>query len=126
MASNLRVAMISNAVEAMDWWREIEVLADAHVTLLADRRKFGPYGLRGGAEGCGRPAFDQGRQRGEPSGQMPPPCLCGEHGATRNVGRRRVGQRLSSDDAAAELSALGVLPNLARSGTEGDSSAGGR
>ncbi len=31
--------------------REIEVLADAEVTLLADRRTRGPYGLRGGADG---------------------------------------------------------------------------
>ena len=34
--------------------REIELLADAQVTLLADRRKFHPYGLQGGDEGaCG-------------------------------------------------------------------------
>ena len=32
--------------------REIEVLTDAEVTLLADRRKRGPYGLRGGNEGA--------------------------------------------------------------------------
>lgn len=32
--------------------REIELLADAQVTLLADRRKFAPYGLDGGAEGA--------------------------------------------------------------------------
>jgi N-methylhydantoinase B len=31
--------------------REIEVLGDAEVTLLADRRSRGPYGLRGGADG---------------------------------------------------------------------------
>ena len=31
--------------------REIEVLADAEVTLLADRRKRGPYGLAGGKDG---------------------------------------------------------------------------
>jgi N-methylhydantoinase B len=31
--------------------REIEILADAEVTLLAERRKQGPYGLRGGREG---------------------------------------------------------------------------
>ena len=31
--------------------REIEVLTDAEVNLLADRRKFGPYGLRGGQDG---------------------------------------------------------------------------
>jgi N-methylhydantoinase B len=32
--------------------REIEVLTDAHVTLLADRRARGPYGLSGGADGA--------------------------------------------------------------------------
>ena len=31
--------------------REVELLADAQVTLLADRRKFRPYGLQGGEEG---------------------------------------------------------------------------
>jgi N-methylhydantoinase B len=32
--------------------RELEVLADAEVTLLADRRERGPYGLAGGSEGA--------------------------------------------------------------------------
>ncbi|HKS71978.1 MAG TPA: hydantoinase B/oxoprolinase family protein, partial [Terriglobales bacterium] len=32
--------------------REIEVLTEAEVTLLADRRARGPYGLRGGGEGA--------------------------------------------------------------------------
>jgi N-methylhydantoinase B len=32
--------------------REIEFLADAHLALLADRRKFRPYGLHGGSEGA--------------------------------------------------------------------------
>jgi N-methylhydantoinase B len=32
--------------------REIELLADAEVTLLADRRKFRPYGLEGGGDGA--------------------------------------------------------------------------
>jgi N-methylhydantoinase B len=31
--------------------REIEVLTDAEVTLLADRRERGPYGLAGGSDG---------------------------------------------------------------------------
>jgi N-methylhydantoinase B len=31
--------------------REIEMLSDAQVTLLADRRRFRPYGLQGGGEG---------------------------------------------------------------------------
>jgi len=32
--------------------REIELLADAQVTLLSDRRKFPPYGLAGGQPGA--------------------------------------------------------------------------
>jgi N-methylhydantoinase B len=32
--------------------REVELLADAEMTLLAERRKFGPYGLEGGDEGA--------------------------------------------------------------------------
>jgi N-methylhydantoinase B len=32
--------------------REIEVLTDAEVTLLADRRTHGPYGLSGGRDGA--------------------------------------------------------------------------
>ncbi len=32
--------------------REVELLADAQVTLLADRRKFRPYGLQGGEDGA--------------------------------------------------------------------------
>jgi N-methylhydantoinase B len=32
--------------------REVELLADAQVTLLADRRKLRPYGLQGGREGA--------------------------------------------------------------------------
>ena len=32
--------------------REVELLTDAEVTLLADRRKFRPYGLEGGADGA--------------------------------------------------------------------------
>ena len=32
--------------------REIEMLADAQVTLLADRRVFAPYGLQGGGDGA--------------------------------------------------------------------------
>jgi N-methylhydantoinase B len=32
--------------------REIELLADGQVTLLADRRKRGPYGLNGGEDGA--------------------------------------------------------------------------
>ena len=31
--------------------REVELLADAQVALLADRRRFRPYGLAGGGDG---------------------------------------------------------------------------
>jgi len=41
--------------------REIEVLGDAQVTLLADRRTRGPYGLAGGGDGaCGRTVIVRG------------------------------------------------------------------
>ena len=32
--------------------RELELLADARVTILSDRRKIGPYGLNGGEPGA--------------------------------------------------------------------------
>ena len=32
--------------------REIELLAPAQVTILSDRRRFGPYGLQGGSDGA--------------------------------------------------------------------------
>ena len=32
--------------------REIELLADAQMTLLAERRKFRPWGLQGGEDGA--------------------------------------------------------------------------
>ena len=37
--------------------REIELLADAQVTLLADRRNFRPYGLQGGGDGASGRAY---------------------------------------------------------------------
>lgn len=37
--------------------REIEILADGELSLLSDRRKFGPYGLAGGAPGKPGRAF---------------------------------------------------------------------
>jgi N-methylhydantoinase B len=39
--------------------REIQLLADAQVTLLSDRRKFRPYGLAGGEPGAGASAIHQ-------------------------------------------------------------------
>ncbi|MGA7835350.1 MAG: hydantoinase B/oxoprolinase family protein, partial [Acidimicrobiales bacterium] len=37
--------------------REIELLGDAEVTLLAERRRFRPYGLEGGEDGAAGRAF---------------------------------------------------------------------
>jgi N-methylhydantoinase B len=37
--------------------KELEILCDAEVTLLADRRRFGPYGSEGGEEGAKGCAF---------------------------------------------------------------------
>jgi N-methylhydantoinase B len=46
--------------------REIELLADAQVTLLADRRQFRPYGLQGGEDGSlGRAAVVKAGGDGE-------------------------------------------------------------
>ncbi|MBV8114153.1 MAG: hydantoinase B/oxoprolinase family protein [Silvibacterium sp.] len=58
--------------------REIELLADAQVTLLAERRKFRPYGLEGGEEGGAgrawtitsrRPATSDGTEEAELPGK---------------------------------------------------------
>jgi N-methylhydantoinase B len=45
--------------------REVELLADAEVTLLADRRRFRPYGLAGGAEGAAGAAWITKAESGE-------------------------------------------------------------
>lgn len=42
--------------------REIEILGDAQVTLLSDRRVFAPYGLHGGGEGAKGRAFLNGEE----------------------------------------------------------------
>jgi N-methylhydantoinase B len=50
--------------------REIELLADAQVTLLSDRRKFQPYGLAGGEPGvAGRAVHASGTQSREIPGK---------------------------------------------------------
>ena len=56
--------------------REIEVLTDAEVTLLADRRLRGPWGLSGGGDGLpGKRIRDSaGRFGGKIAGQVP---MCG-------------------------------------------------
>lgn len=45
--------------------RELELLADAQVTLLADRRRFRPYGLQGGEDGASGRAIATHGQTGE-------------------------------------------------------------
>ena len=53
--------------------REIELLADAQVTLLADRRKFSPYGLEGGEAGAPGRAFITPANGGAPM-ELPGKC----------------------------------------------------
>ncbi len=53
--------------------RELELLADAEVTLLADRRKSQPYGLQGGGEGAAGRAWlidEKEKSREELPGKM--------------------------------------------------------
>jgi N-methylhydantoinase B len=53
--------------------REVELLSDAQVTLLADRRSRGPYGLRGGNDGAaGKTEVLRGS--GEPRELLPGKC----------------------------------------------------
>ncbi len=54
--------------------REVELLADAQVTLLSDRRKFRPYGLAGGEPGAAGQAF----------GSKPPAEAAGANGILRS------------------------------------------
>jgi N-methylhydantoinase B len=53
--------------------REIELLADAQVTLLAERRRFRPYGLQGGEEGARGGAWISGP---DSSAEMELPGKC--------------------------------------------------
>jgi N-methylhydantoinase B len=53
--------------------REVELLADAQVTLLADRRKLRPYGLQGGEEGAAGKAW-LATQAGEKRTTLPGKC----------------------------------------------------
>jgi len=50
--------------------KEVEILCDAEVTLLADRRRFRPYGLERGEDGaCGRAALADGGAEKELAGK---------------------------------------------------------
>ena len=76
--------------------REIELLADAQVTLLADRRKLRPYGLQGGEEGAAGCAWlikAGSRRSDEAARQMQPPPREGRRPAYRDAGRRRLGPK---------------------------------
>ena len=55
--------------------RKLEVLTDAEVTLLADRRVNGPYGLSGGGRRRARLLRNssRGRNRGSSTGKMQRP-----------------------------------------------------
>jgi N-methylhydantoinase B len=53
--------------------REIELLAPAQVTLLAERRKFRPWGLAGGGEGAAGRAIVTKALTGEPI-ELPGKC----------------------------------------------------
>jgi len=62
--------------------REIELLTEAEVTLLADRRRFRPYGLEGGEVGAPGRASVTRTQTGE---QIELPGKCSLHLAKRDV-----------------------------------------
>jgi N-methylhydantoinase B len=75
--------------------REIEVLADAHVTLLADRRKFRPSGVQGGADGAvGCPSIRDG------SGEASLPGKCRR---SVSAGRSTMRIETSGEDGGAKV-----------------------
>jgi N-methylhydantoinase B len=53
--------------------RELELLTDAQVTLLADRRKLRPYGLNGGEEGAAGKAWVAPKSGEDPT-NLPGKC----------------------------------------------------
>jgi N-methylhydantoinase B len=55
--------------------REVEMLTDAQVTLLAERRRFRPYGLQGGEDGApGRASLIKNGDAGEMEVELPAKC----------------------------------------------------
>jgi N-methylhydantoinase B len=55
--------------------RELEILADARVTLLAERRRFQPYGLNGGQDGAhGHASLIKNAGGGEIEQELPGKC----------------------------------------------------
>ena len=81
--------------------REVEMLAPARLTLLADRRRFRPYGLEGGGEGAAGCAWIVKTGNSEAIAlpgkcSLQPRCRgCRTH---RNSRRRRLGQGLRAWD----------------------------
>ena len=74
--------------------REIELLAPAQVTLLAERRKFRPYGLQGGERGSCRPCMvlgGRGDREDRIARKIQPIVCAGRHLRNRNARRRRMG-----------------------------------
>ncbi len=77
--------------------REVELLADAQVTLLADRRKLRPYGLQGGedgAAGCAWLARAGSAEETAAARQVQPTPRERRRIAHRDARRRWLGQRL--------------------------------
>ena len=74
--------------------REVELLADSEVTLLADRRSRGPYGLQGGSDGAaGRTdSCPSKRHERNTSGQNQRAPEKRRQGKDRIAGRRRLGR----------------------------------
>ncbi len=68
--------------------REIELLGDAQVTMLSDRRIFAPYGLNGGAEGAKGRTLDR---RKRDARQIQSRSESRNHPAHRDARRRRLG-----------------------------------
>ena len=59
--------------------REVELLTDAQVTLLADRRSHRPYGLEGGEDGAaGRAWFERGEEKTDLPGKSSHPLKKGD------------------------------------------------
>ena len=65
--------------------REIELLADAQVTLLSDRRKFRPYGLAGGEAGAPGRALRYNAGEGARATQTEIPAKSSLHAKTGDV-----------------------------------------
>jgi N-methylhydantoinase B len=74
--------------------REIEVLCDASLTILSDRRRSGPYGLRGGRPGKpGRNLLRTGRRVEVLPGKVNRPVKAGQIVSIHTPGAGGFGRR---------------------------------